>query len=106
MIAQHTIIYLGPLTTASEALLNLLSLWSYRDKSVDTLLAENGAADHLVVLARDEGPNLQRHLYAVLYTLRQREKKHSTTMHRLTCCYQLISRNASWTCLKHLHQRP
>lgn len=48
MTAQHTTIYLGPLTTASKTLLDLLSSWSYRDRKVDTLVAENGAADLLV----------------------------------------------------------
>lgn len=48
MTAQHTIIYLGPLTNASKALLNSLSLWSYRNKNINIPVAENGAADLLV----------------------------------------------------------
>lgn len=47
MTAHHTIIYLGPLTTASKVLLDVLSSWSYRDRKVDNHVAENGAADIL-----------------------------------------------------------
>ena len=50
----------------------------------------------------EKGSNLQRQLYAILYTLRQSERENSTIMSRVTYCNQLISRNASLTCLRHL----